>query len=252
MEAGDWAIDKPFWAGSNWVSVALLCVVLLPQLSLGLSGFEMSMILEPQVRGRKDDGPAEPRGRIRNTRKVLVAAAVAMSVYLLGSVLVTSVLIPPSAFGPGGHAANRALAYLAHGGDLASGTGAEVMCPLLGVVFGSIYDITTVLLLTLAGTSVMTALSVLAAAVPLAFRHGAKVDRPLGRAADALRPHQPGGDAVFPGRGRGPARGLCHRRSRGDVERLRRHRAVSSAGPLEERLETATHRTSRWWRPSSW
>jgi len=163
VERGDWAMDKPFWAGPNWASVAILCLVLLPQLSLGLSGFEMSMILMPQVHGRGDDNAGRPRGRIRNTRKVLLVAAVVMSAYLLGSVLVTSVLIPESAFAPGGQAVNRALAYLAHGGVIAVGAGAqqEQLCPLFGVAFGSIYDITTVLLLTLAGTSVMTALSVL-------------------------------------------------------------------------------------------
>jgi hypothetical protein len=163
VEQGNWAMDKPFWAGPNWISVALLCLLLLPQLSLGLSGFEMSMILMPQVRGRADDSAAHPRGRIRNTRKVLLTAALVMSVYLLGSVLVTTVLIPESALLGQGQAVNRALAYLAHGGAITAGPGAnaEQLCPLFGVVFGSIYDVTTVLLLTLAGTSVMTALSVL-------------------------------------------------------------------------------------------
>jgi hypothetical protein len=138
-------------------------LLLLPQLSLGLSGFEMSMILMPQVHGRRDDAEASPRGRIRNTRKVLVVAAVLMSTYLLGSVLVTSLLIPESAFAPDGRATNRALAYLAHGGvTTAMSEGQPVeLSPLFGVVFGSVYDVTTILLLTLAGTSVMTALSTL-------------------------------------------------------------------------------------------
>jgi len=159
VESGDWQIAKPFWAGPNWASVAILCVLLLPQLSLGLSGFEMSLILMPQVRGRADDDPKRPRGRIRNSRKVLLTAAVIMSVYLLSSVLVTTVLIPESAFSANGQAMNRALAYLAHGGAIVDG--ADGLGPLFGVAFGSVYDITTVLLLTLAGTSVMTALSVL-------------------------------------------------------------------------------------------
>ena len=63
--------------GSAWRSCAWCCC---RKLSLGLSGFEMSMILMPQVRGRKDDEADHPRGRIRNTRKVLPAAAVIMSV----------------------------------------------------------------------------------------------------------------------------------------------------------------------------
>jgi hypothetical protein len=164
VEEGQWAMEPPFWAGPNWVSIALLCLLLLPQLSLGLSGFEMSLILMPQVRGRPGDTKKNPHGRVRNTRKVLVMAALVMSVYLLGSALVTSLLIPPGAFGSDGEASNRALAYLAHGSAIADADGrptGEALAPVFGVVFGSIYDITTVLLLTLAGTSVMTALSVL-------------------------------------------------------------------------------------------
>jgi hypothetical protein len=163
VQAGDWAMDRPFWAGPNWVSMAILCFLLLPQMSLGLSGFEMSMILMPQIRGRKDDAIGQPRGRIRNTRKVLLVAALLMSAYLLGSVLVTTVLIPESALAPHGQAMNRALAYLAHGGHIVAGPQGQTaeLSPVLGIVLGSIYDITTVLLLTLAGTSVMTALSVL-------------------------------------------------------------------------------------------
>jgi hypothetical protein len=164
IEQGQWGIDTPLAAAPNWVSIALVCVLLLPQLSLGLSGFEMSMILMPQVRGRADDTTARPRGRIRNTRKVLLTAALIMSVYLLGSALVTTLLIPPEAFaGPGG-ASNRALAYLAHNGPLTPGPDgqpAEALAPVFGVVFGSVYDVVTVLVLTLAGTSVMTALSAL-------------------------------------------------------------------------------------------
>jgi hypothetical protein len=163
VESGDWAMEAPFWAGPNWVSIALLCLLLLPQLSLGLSGFEMSLILMPQVRGKPGDEGSRPRGRVRNTRKALVVAALLMSVYLLGSVLVTSVLIPEKAYGPQGHATNRALAYLAHGGAVAPGPDgtSEALGPWFGIVFGSIYDVVTILLLTLAGTSVMTALSVL-------------------------------------------------------------------------------------------
>jgi hypothetical protein len=164
IEQGDWGIDTPLSSAPNWVSLALVCVLLLPQVSLGLSGFELSMILMPQVRGWQDDTNKNPRGRVRNTRKMLLTAALIMAVYLLGSALVTTLLIPPEAFaGPDG-ASNRALAYLAHGGAVTRGTDGkqtEVFCPLFGVVFGSVYDVTTVLLLTLAGTSVMTALSVL-------------------------------------------------------------------------------------------
>lgn len=164
IEQGDWGVATPLAAAPSWVSLALVCILLLPQLSLGLSGFELSMILMPQVRGEPGDDPARPRGRIRNTRKVLITAAVIMAVYLLGSALVTTLLIPESAFARPGGANNRALAYLAHGGSITPGPDGqadETICPFFGVVFGSAYDIVTILLLTLAGTSVMTALSVL-------------------------------------------------------------------------------------------
>lgn len=157
LRDGDWVIHHPFWVRDGWGSVALLALLFLPNLALGLSGFEMSMILMPQVRGR--DGEEPPVTRIRNTRKVLVVAALVMSTYLLSASVVTTLLIPPNEFDPDGMATNRALAYLAHGGRLVDG--APTALPWCGPWFGSIYDIATVLILTLAGTSVMTALAVL-------------------------------------------------------------------------------------------
>jgi hypothetical protein len=164
VDRGDWLLDGLGGSEHGWLLIGLLCLAFLPQLALGLSGFEMSLIVMPQVRGGPADNLHHPRGRIRNTRKVLVAAALIMSVYLLGSVLVTTTLIPPEALALKGPADNRALAYLAHGGRLAAGAGggpAETLGPLFGPVFGSLYDIVTVSLLCLAGTSVMTALAVL-------------------------------------------------------------------------------------------
>jgi hypothetical protein len=149
---------SPALAGQGGWMVIALCVLFFPNLALGLSGFELGMIVMPQVRGRPDDAPVRPRGRIRNTRKLLTVAALVMSVYLLSSVLVTSVLIPPEALQTGGRASNRALAYLAHGGTLANGATAGRLNPLFGPVFGSLYDLSTVLILSLAGTSVMTSL----------------------------------------------------------------------------------------------
>ncbi len=141
-----------FWQVVLWALMAL------PNLALGLSGFEMSMILMPQVQGKPDEQP--PRTRIRNTRKVLITAAVVMSISLLGSVLVTTLLIPHEELQADGGANNRSLAYLAHGGRLTFGED-ELLWPICGPVFGTAYDIVTVLILCLAGTSVMTALSVL-------------------------------------------------------------------------------------------
>src|SRR5439155_63239 len=101
----------------------------------------------------------KPRGRIRNTRLLLTVAALTMSVYLLGSSLVTTVLIPASALTTDGQAKYRALAYLAHNGALADGAPAGAMNPLFGLPFGTAYDISTVAILALAGLSVGITLS---------------------------------------------------------------------------------------------
>jgi len=82
--------------------------------------------------------------RIRNTRKLLTVAAAIMSGYLLSSSVVTTLLIPAKAFEPGGEANGRALAYLAH--------------EFFGDGFGTIYDISTVLILWFAGASAMAGL----------------------------------------------------------------------------------------------
>jgi hypothetical protein len=163
VQQGDWHLAEFGNGQHGWLMVGLLCLLFLPQLALGLSGFEMSLIVMPQVRGDPGDSKDHPHGRIRNTRKVLVVAALIMAVYLLGSVLVTTTLIPPEAFRIKGPADNRALAYLAHGGPLAPGPdgSAGTLGRLFGPAFGSLYDVVTVALLCLAGTSVMTALAVL-------------------------------------------------------------------------------------------
>jgi hypothetical protein len=145
----------------DWWTIIGLCVLFFPQLSLGLSGFEMSMVVMPQVKGDPGDDPRRPEGRIRNTRKLLVTAALIMSVYLIGSVLVTTLLMPASGFQVNGKQTYRALAYLAHGGQLVNGESAAVLNPLFGSWFGSLYDVVTVLILSLAGTSVITSLQAL-------------------------------------------------------------------------------------------
>jgi hypothetical protein len=129
-------------------------MLLFPKLSLGLSGFELSMVLMPLVRGKPNDDPYQPEGRIRNTRKLLVTAALIMAVFLLGSALVTTTLIPAEAFHDQNGAKNRALAYLAHGGVMTNGHHAVQISPLFGPWFGTLYDLSSVMILSLAGTSV--------------------------------------------------------------------------------------------------
>jgi hypothetical protein len=116
-------------------------------MALGLSGFELSMASASLIRGRPDDDPERPRGRMRDARKMMLAAALIMSVFLIASVLVATLLVKWPAKGAENHpAADRALAYLAHG-EVAD------VSPLFGPGFGTLYDLSTVLILCLAGAS---------------------------------------------------------------------------------------------------
>ena len=131
----------------DWTGLAIASVLIFPKLALGLSGFETGVSVMPLIEGsreddRDSDGP--PRGRIRNTRKLLLSAALIMSVLLVISSWVTTLLIPETAYRQGGPASGRAIAYLAH--------------ELLGNVFGSIYDVSTILILWFAGASAMAGL----------------------------------------------------------------------------------------------
>ena len=132
-------------SNGDWTGVVIASALVFPKLALGLSGFETGVSVMPLIRGDEDDqSKSRPEGRIRNTRKLLITAAVIMSVLLMASSYVTTLLIPPSAYRVGGPASGRAIAYLAH--------------RLLGNGFGSLYDASTILILWFAGASAMAGL----------------------------------------------------------------------------------------------
>ena len=135
------------WASSLWTvgqggsplmsifAVIGLSLLVFPKLALGLSGFETGVAVMPLI-----DDP----NRIEKARKLLRTAALTMSFFLIASSLATTVLIPASEFQPGGKAQGRALAYLAH--------------QFLGEGFGTVYDVSTILILWFAGASAMAGL----------------------------------------------------------------------------------------------
>ena len=134
--------DSLFTSYGSPITMLAVSFLVFPQLALGLSGFETGVSMMPLVRGDEDDDPGRPEGRIRNTRKMLLVAALIMSFYLLTTSFVTSVLISAQEFEQG--ASDRALAYLAH--------------EYMGNVFGTIYDISTMTILWFAGASAMAGL----------------------------------------------------------------------------------------------
>jgi len=160
---------KTSWGLSGMAAVIGLSLLVFPKLALGLSGFETGVAVMPLIKSPN---------RIENTRKMLTTAALIMSFMLIASSFVTSVLIPPQDFCPkvdcanvveredladsspfcactgieiasgvvreGGKANGRALAFIAH--------------KYFGDGFGTLYDLSTILILWFAGASAMAGL----------------------------------------------------------------------------------------------
>ncbi|MEU2548218.1 amino acid transporter [Streptomyces roseolus] len=139
----DWTAALTQEHGNVFVMIGVALIVF-PKLALGLSGFETGVAVMPHVKGDPGDTEGNPAGRIRDTKKLLTTAALIMSVFLICTSFITTVLIPHEEFESGGEANGRALAHLAH--------------EYLGSAFGTVYDVSTILILWFAGASAMAGL----------------------------------------------------------------------------------------------
>ena len=139
-------------AHGDWTGVVIASGIIFPKLALGLSGFETGVAVMPLIsdgtEGHQEKGNHQkaglPVGRIRATRKLLAAAVVIMAFFLILSSFVTTLLIPEAAYRLGGPASGRTVAYLAH--------------QMLGNAFGTVFDMSTILILWFAGASAMAGL----------------------------------------------------------------------------------------------
>ena len=139
----DWQRNL-FAVQGNPLMMVAAAVIVFPKLALGLSGFETGVAVMPLVRGDGATPDEVLASRVANTRKLLKTAALTMSVLLIGSSIVSTMLIPADAFQEGGPANGRALAYIAHRD--------------LGEIFGTLYDLSTIAILWFAGASAMAGL----------------------------------------------------------------------------------------------
>jgi hypothetical protein len=127
-----------FTQHGSLLSIIGLSCILFPRLALGLSGFETGVAVMPLIKSDTLET------RIANTRRLLKTAALIMSGFLIATSFTTTLLIPAADFKEGGPANGRAVAYLAH--------------QYLGSAFGSLYDLSTILILAFAGASAMAGL----------------------------------------------------------------------------------------------
>lgn len=139
----NWIHDPQFRI--DYFSLFIVSAIAFPKLALGLSGFETGVSVMPLIEdkgNKRSDG--YPENRIRRTKYMLITAATIMSFYLMTSSVVSSVLIKRAKVADGGEAAGRALSYLAH--------------KYVGSIFGTVYDISSIVILWFAGASAMAGL----------------------------------------------------------------------------------------------
>lgn len=164
-----WRWNEAVWAypdiNGSILAVAIFSILHFPKLALGLSGFETGVVVMPLVKSDVELTESDKEsihisklpettltplaedyiaGRIKNGKKLLSGAAMIMSVMLMGSSIVTTMLIPSEKFAVGGEANGRALSFLAH--------------EFFGDGIGTLYDISTIAILWFAGASAMAGL----------------------------------------------------------------------------------------------
>ncbi len=120
------------------LSISVAALTIFPALALGLSGFETGVAVMPLVQAE------DVARRVKNTQRLLLSAALIMSVFLIFSSITTTLIIPAEQFKKGGDANGRALAFLTH--------------KYFGSGIGTAYDVSTIAILWFAGASAMAAL----------------------------------------------------------------------------------------------
>ncbi len=185
VTSGQWGLSPeamqkmPFPTDGSFKSIILNSLAKFHELALGVSGFETGVVVMTLIAGtitlrkrlalQKEGVPGEAMERVAGTRKLLLTAAVIMSLLLLGGAFSVALLIPPEAFvqvekaneqSTTDHgsqeerptAKNRALSYIANGQTPRS------VSKLFGKGFGANYDLSTIAILFFAGASAMMGL----------------------------------------------------------------------------------------------